>query len=174
MTELIELQKEAGYKGYKLYQEKSLKEFLKLGQANVNGAYSFMVKNLLPEVIGKTAWKNKSMQYKLSTFSNKLDEGFCLVCLENYWNRWWDEALHKGDKNYRSSKNNLYTCDSIGKNALENEGWNLDGRTRFIVICNDIDFDRHGPKKPEDVNKVVVRRPLKKSERLSRLNWYKT
>ena len=97
---MIGLQKEPGYTGYLLKEETSLEDFTKLAVVNENGAYSFMVKNLLPEVIGKTTWKMNSMYKKISTFSNLLDEAFCLVCLENYWDRWWDEVKYKHQEGF--------------------------------------------------------------------------
>jgi hypothetical protein len=102
----------------------------------------------LPRIdVGKKIWKSHAFQSKLSEFCAVSGEAFCLLIVENNYER-WAGMVKSGD--FADKKNTapkpLYT--NAGKISRETgtakafQGWTMEGYQRFDELYNAVKADR--------------------------------
>lgn len=107
---------------------------------DTNSAYSFMCKVILPCSVGKSHWAKFCHQDLLSKMVGKVDEGFCILVLTNYWDKWW--AMVEGDDEAVQSIRTKWTDEGKGANARLNGGWSKEGRGELGRIIKLVMKDR--------------------------------
>ena len=127
-------------------KESSLIDLMDLSK-DTRKAYSFMCKVILPCVVGKTRWAKKCHDMQLQKWVAKVDEGFGILVLTNYWEKWW--AMVEGDDDAVKSIRTKWTDEGRGANARMNGGWSREGRSEFGNICKLVMEDRKGKNEQE-------------------------
>lgn len=107
-------------------KDSTLEDLMDLSE-DTNCAYSFMCKVILPCSVGKSHWAKFCHQDLLSKMVGKVDEGFCILVLTNYWNKWWAMVEGEDEKAVQSIRTK-WTDEGKGANARLNGGWSKEGR----------------------------------------------
>ena len=71
----------------------------------------------------------------------KVDEGFCILVLTNYWNKWWAMVEGEDEKAVQSIRTK-WTDEGKGANARLNGGWSKEGRGELGRIVQLVMADR--------------------------------
>lgn len=109
--------------------------------ADKNNAYSFMCQEILPCSVGKFFWEGECHKMKMSKIAKALDEGFCMIVLSNYWDRWW--ALVDGaDKDAAKKVATKYTDGGSGATATMHNGWTPAGQSEFGRLVKMVKTER--------------------------------
>jgi hypothetical protein len=122
-----------------LDEDSSLQDMKEL-RKDVNESYSFLLKVMVPCVIGRTMWKKSAHLKKVSELSGWIDEAFALIVLENYWEKWW--AIAKMDVNALRTIRAKWTEEGKGTNASKHSGWTKVGLDVFSGYCNLVHEER--------------------------------
>lgn len=113
---------------------------LKALSEDKNQAYSFLCRVLLPCSVGKSKWTQDCTTKKVSEMSTIVDEGFCILVLRNYWNRWW--TMVETGRKKADEVPSVWTNDGCGAGASTNGGWSKEGREELGKINQLVTNDR--------------------------------
>lgn len=120
---------------------------------DVNGAYMFMCKVILPCSVGVINWQRSCHIDRMSKIAKVIDEGFCILVLNNYWDKWW-KIVEGCDKETIKSAKVKWTEDGNGAGAVLNGGWSPTGRNEFGRLCKMLGDER----KSKDASVRATRR----------------
>lgn len=118
-----------------------------LGLSENMDSYLWFAQEFIRIVVGKKTWKSHAFRSKLSEFCAVSGEAFCLLVVENNYERWTSmcESGDYADKKSKAPKP-LYT--NAGKSSRENgtakafQGWTMEGYHRFDELYNAVKMDR--------------------------------
>ena len=118
----------------------------------------------LSAVVGVVEWKTKESKMKASDIATPSDEAFCLVTLENNYERWmavakkqkrFDETINQSDDQPTEKNKELWPSPKCtkqkGKNGKAHEGWSKEGMDSHNNHCHSISKSRG-----EDVDESVI------------------
>ena len=119
-----------------------MKDCLKMrhGTSDFNTDYETMLHVFMPHIMGAKIWTSALGNHtKLSDICTPSDEAFCLLTLENNYERW--EAMANGRE-----KSNLpkaaFTLRKRKGGCKFTSGWSEQGLERYIELYNDVKGDR--------------------------------
>lgn len=135
--------------------ETSLAKMQRFMIADVDGMYTLMLRNFLPAIVGTNDWNSKSKKEVLPVFVSASDEAFCLLCLENSWDHWYDLVEGKLHKDKFDRKNRELAAEGNdpmdagmeargckytagGSGIKESQGWKKEGIERYNDLIDAI------------------------------------
>ena len=105
----------------------------------------------LSAVVGMAEWKGKETQMKISKIATPSDEAFCLVTLENNYDRWtaiarkeprFEVVSEQSDDLTPKKKEELWPSPKCtkqkGANGKKHEGWSKEGAESHNKHCHSI------------------------------------
>jgi hypothetical protein len=112
--------------------------------------YLWFAQEFVRIVVGKKVWKSHAFRSDLSEFCSMSGEAFCLLTVENNYDRWSGmvESGDYADKN-STAPPPLYT--NAGKSsrlkgtAKAFQGWTMEGYQRFNDLYDMVKYDRVSP-----------------------------
>lgn len=124
------------------YTDIELKDILELRE-NVNNAYDFVYDCVLRCVVGKAQWK--ALLKNGSNISNIVsvsDEAFCLLVLDNGWDRWTKIVKENitCSKKCRKMKSKYTNENRIG--PIMFDGWKIEGLEKYNDYVYQVLVDR--------------------------------
>ena len=99
-----------------------------------------MCKVILPCAVGKSHWAKHCYQAHLQKMVGKVEEAFCILVLNNYWEKWW--AMVEGDDEGIKTIRTKWTDEGKGATARLNGGWSQEGRGELGRIVKLVLEDR--------------------------------
>ena len=126
--------------------------------------FLFYCSDYLSAVVGMVEWKNKESKMKVREIATPSDEAFCLVMLENNYERWmavakkqkrFNETINQSDDQPTEKKEELWPSPKYtkqkGKNGKAHEGWSKEGMDSYNNHYHSISKLRG-----EDVDESVI------------------
>jgi hypothetical protein len=121
--------------------------------------YHWFATEFVRVVVGKKIWKSHGFRSNLSGFCSASGEAFCLLVVENNYERWCSmvESGDYADKN-STAPPPLYT--NAGKSNRQNgkakafQGWTMQGYQRFDELYHLVKLDRVSPSRVDFENSL--------------------
>ena len=114
--------------------------------------FLFHCSDYLSAVVGMVEWKNKESKMKVREIATPSDEAFCLVTLENNYEKWiavakkqkrFNVTINQSDDQPTEKKEELWPSpkctEQKGKNGKAHEGWSKEGVDSHNNHCHSIE-----------------------------------
>ena len=140
---------------------------MRTGREGYNNAYETMFHVFMPHVVGVFQWNDSmSRDGKLEEIVSVTDEAFCLLVLENNWDRWFD--MYNELNTRRDAK---YTLQKRKRGCKFTSGWTKEGLKRYKRLHQLVTADRENDKRLKTASfdsQFMSRHHEKNCERIKR------